>query len=137
MSVDQNGHSSCEASRMAGSVLVVDDDPSLVVALRSCLEGKDVVITSVFDVASARDTLNTQKFCGMVLDLALPDGSGFDVLSHLERMGIEVPTIVVTQKLPAYVREMLNADRVKLVFPKPIEPRLLASLVLGLCGMES
>jgi DNA-binding NtrC family response regulator len=122
---------------MAGSVLVVDDDPALVDALRRSLLGKEIVVDSALDVATACATLVQGRYCGLVLDLALPDGSGFDVLEHMERLGVEIPTIVVTQKLPSYVREMLIQDRVKLVFPKPIESRLLAALVLGLCGVES
>lgn len=127
----------CVSAPMAGSVLVVDDDPSVVAALRLGLAGKDVVVESAVDVAGARLTLSERSYCGLVLDLALPDGSGFDVLAYLDRIGLVIPTIVITQKLPSYVREMLNEERVKLVFPKPIEPRLLAALVLGLCGLES
>ena len=122
---------------MAGSVLVVDDDLSLAGSLREALASDDVHIEVAVDAASACALLDERRFCGLVLDLVLEDSNGFEVLRHLERSGIDVPTIVVTQKLPSYVREMLAEEQVKLVFPKPVESRLLSAVVLGLCGIAS
>ena len=122
---------------MAGVVLVVDDDLSLADSLRSTLSTDDVQIEVAVDAQTACSMLDERRFCGLVLDLVLEDSNGFEVLQHLERNAINIPTIVVTQKLPAYVREMLAEEQVKLVFPKPVEPRLLGAVVLGLCGISS
>jgi DNA-binding response OmpR family regulator len=122
---------------MAGAVLVVDDDPSLAVSLRNALASQDVVIDSATDAATAAALLDERRYCGLVLDLVLPDGSGFDVLRHIESKGIGVAIVVVTQKLPAYVREMLAEEQVKLVFAKPVDARLLGAVVLGMCGIAS
>lgn len=119
---------------MSGSVLIVDDDPEVVAALRSVLP-PDIEVATAADAATANALLDERNFCGLVLDLVLENSNGFDILEHMERKGVTIPTVVITSKLPAYVREMLNANQVKLVFPKPIEPRLLAAIVLGLCGM--
>lgn len=81
--------------------------------------------------------LDSGRYCGLVLDLVLPDGSGFDVLRHIEKNGITVVTVVVTAKLPAYVLRMLEEEHVKLVFPKPVDPRLLGAVVLGMCGIAN
>lgn len=120
---------------MPASVLIVDDDPSIVAMLRSVLP-ETVDLASAADASSAMALLDSKTFCGLVLDLVLIDSDGFDVLRHMETNQINVPTVVVSGKLPMYVREMLHEDQVKLVFPKPIEPRLLAAIVLGLCGMS-
>lgn len=122
---------------MAGAVLIVDDDPVLARSIREALRGKDVIIETATDAATACTMLEQGRFCGLVLDIILADGNGFDVLACLERKHLDIPTIVVTQNLPSYVREMLHADRVKLVFPKPVEARLLGAIVLGLCGLET
>jgi DNA-binding response OmpR family regulator len=122
---------------MAGAVLVVDDDVSLAYSLRDALASDDVEIASAVDAATACALLDERRFCGLVLDLVLEDSNGFEVLRHLEQQGITIPTIVVTHKLPAYVREMLAEEQVKLVFPKPVEPRVLGAVVLGLCGIAN
>ena len=120
---------------MAGTVLVVDDDVTLAENLREALASEDVTIHSATDAATASAMLDSQKYCGLVLDLVLEDSSGFEVLRHLERLKITIPTIVVSQKLPAYVREMLAEEQVKLVFPKPVDARLLGAVVMGMCGI--
>lgn len=122
---------------MPGHVLIVDDDPSLAADLGAELAVHGVVVESALDAPSAIGLLGENRFCGLVLDLVLENGSGFDVLHHIAEQKMTVPTVVVTGKLPTYVREMLNAEHVKLVFPKPVEPRLLAAIVLGLCGIAS
>lgn len=120
---------------MAGVILVVDDDLTLAASLRAALTSEDVTIEEAADAASACALLDERRFCGLVLDLVLEDSNGFEVLRYLERQRIGIPTIVVTQKLPSYVREMLAEEQVKLVFPKPVDPRLLGAVVLGMCGI--
>lgn len=117
-----------------GSVLIVDDDPAVVEALRRVLP-KDVEVASAPDAATANAMLDARAYCGLVLDLVLETGSGLDVLAHMASRHLTVPTVVISSKLPSYMREMLHEEQVKLVFPKPIEPRLLAAIVTGLCGM--
>lgn len=121
---------------VAHAVLVVEDDESVVTALRLALAGHPMEIESATNSATAIQLLGSRQYCGLVLDLVLEEGSGFDVLRHIERGGIEVPTVVITQRLPTYVREMLDDEYVKLVLPKPLDTRLLATIVLGLCGMQ-
>lgn len=122
---------------MTRSVLIVDDDHKVIAELRAELEKRDVHVESAGDAATACALLDAQPFCGLVLDIVLNDSNGFDVLRHLETRKSKIPTVVITQKLPAYVREMLSEEQVKLVFPKPIEMRVLSAVILGLCGIES
>jgi DNA-binding response OmpR family regulator len=120
---------------MAGAVLVVDDDTSIADTLRRALATEEVVIDDAADAATACAMLDSGKYCGLVLDLILDDSNGFEVLRHLDRTKLSIPTIVVTQKLPMYVREMLREEQVKLVFPKPVDVRLLGAVVMGMCGI--
>jgi DNA-binding response OmpR family regulator len=122
---------------MTGGVLVVDDDPSLAESLRAALASHNVTVDAATDTASAAAMLDGGTYCGLVLDLVLPDGNGFDVLRHIEREHIRIAIVVVSAKLPGYVREMLDAEQVKLVFPKPVDARLLGAVVLGMCGIAN
>ena len=121
---------------MNPTVLVVDDDPSLAEELRLALQSEPISLDLATDVPTAIRYLDEREYCGMVLDLVLErSGSGFDVLRHVRERGGPLPTVVVSNKLPSYVREMLDDQHVKLVFPKPVDPKLLASIVMGLCGI--
>jgi DNA-binding NtrC family response regulator len=133
--VSESGSGNLLASRcrVAARILVVDDDPSAVRKLRDALADHDVEVESASNVVAGVAAVANGTFCALVLDLVLGDGSGFDVLRAMDRQGIVIPTVVVSGKLPAYVREMLHEDQVKLVFPKGSDPRLIAAVVLGLC----
>ena len=121
---------------MAGrTVLVVEDDSAVVAGLRSALAGQPVETEMARDSESAIRLLESREFCGLVLDLVLDGGSGFDVLRYLNRNRIDLPTVVISSRLPDYVRELLVEDQVKLVLAKPLDMRLLATIVLGLCGI--
>ena len=116
------------------SVLIVEDDPEVIRALRGAIAGQPIDLEDASTSQAAVRILGQKRFCGIVLDLVLDGGTGFEVLNYLREHQLHVPVVVITQKLPAYVREMLSEELVKLVLPKPVEPRLLATIVMGLCG---
>ena len=138
-----SGHESCDADRTDRTLenhpraLLVDDDFSVGHSLLEAVASFPVTLELVHEVGRAIELLSTRSYRGLILDLELPDGSGFDVLKFLSERGLHLPTIVITRKLPDYVRELLVADDIKLVLPKPIDPSLLASALLGLCGIET
>ena len=117
------------------SVLIVEDDPQVIRALREEIAGHRIALESASTVPAAVALLGQKRFCGLVLDLVLDGGTGLDVLSYLRDHQMRLPVVVITHKLPTYVREMLDEDLVKLVLPKPVESRLLGTIVLGLCGI--
>ncbi len=87
-------------------ILVLEDDLETAAALRVGLvrDGHEVVLAP--DVASANEAIYSSAFDAAVLDVVLPDGSGYDVLSMLR------------EKLPSAVTVMLTArssieDRVR------------------------
>lgn len=71
-----------------GRVLVVEDDDDLRTVLATVLESGGLVVTQVASVAEARDALTRADDPDLiVLDLALPDGTGKDLVAALRRDG--------------------------------------------------
>jgi CheY-like chemotaxis protein/signal transduction histidine kinase/DNA-binding LacI/PurR family transcriptional regulator len=66
------------------SLLLVEDDASLRLSVRKLLEGSDVVITEAATGQAAINLLTDQPFDCMILDLSLPDISGFELLNRLD-----------------------------------------------------
>ena len=124
----------CVTAAVALSVLIVDDDPSVLETLRRVLP-PGIELSSAVDAAGASKLLSEHDYCGLVLDLVLVESSGLDVLRFMKEQKLDIPCVVVSGKVPSYVREMLDQNQVKLVLPKPVEVKLLAAIVLGLCGM--
>jgi len=68
---------------MDTALLLVEDDANVAQTLAARLGGEGFLVTHAGSVAAARAALAQQKFQAAVLDVGLPDGSGFDVARHL------------------------------------------------------
>ena len=77
-------------------VLVVEDDPVLQNGLTVGLGIHGITAEGVGTCADALAALGTTTFDGVVLDVMLPDGSGFDVLRELRQRNDAVPVLLLT-----------------------------------------
>lgn len=77
-------------------VLVVEDDPVLQDGLTVGLGIHGVTAEGVGTCADAIAALETTSFDAVVLDIMLPDGSGFDVLRSLRQRNDTVPVLLLT-----------------------------------------
>ena len=120
----------------ARSALLVDDDPSTTDSIRDLLPQREVHLEMTSDAREAIDRLEKHTYCGLVLNLAVCDGKNCDVLLHMSEQHINIPVVVIASEFPDSLRELPVAESIKLVMAKPIDPSLLASIILGLCGIE-
>jgi HAMP domain-containing protein/CheY-like chemotaxis protein/signal transduction histidine kinase len=88
------------AERRVKALLVVEDNEVERDSILRLIGGDDVQATAVGTGAAALETLATQHYDCMVLDLTLPDMSGFDVLEEMKSHPnlCRVPVIVYTAK---------------------------------------
>jgi DNA-binding NarL/FixJ family response regulator len=71
---------------MAGSILIVDDHPAFRASARSMLELEGfVVVGEAADAAAGLELARSLEPELVLLDVVLPDGSGFDVAERLAR----------------------------------------------------
>jgi signal transduction histidine kinase/DNA-binding response OmpR family regulator len=86
-------------------VLVVEDDPVQVAAMRDLLASRDVETVCAQSAAECLEHLKTTTFDCMVLDLSLPDSSGFALLEKLSaEQAYGFPPVIV------YTGRVLSAD---------------------------
>src|ERR1700688_1349120 len=83
-------------------ILVVDDDPDLVRALRLRLRVNNFEVATATDGSSAIATAQKERPALIILDLGLPVGDGFVVLDRLQNNDAlaGVPVIVLTPRAP-------------------------------------
>lgn len=109
-------------------VLLVDDDTSIVSNLRTFLNQEGFQVTSVNNHKETIDLLDSGQyhFDLALLDVSLPDGSGFSLCSAL-KANSDIPVIFLTASDDEYsvVAGLdLGADD---YIPKPFRPRELIS----------
>lgn len=79
-------------------VLIVEDDPSLVVALKRGFEFEGYAAVVVRDGETALRQVEEQEFDVMILDVMLPKLGGFDVCQQLRAAGNPLPIIMLTAR---------------------------------------
>lgn len=115
-------------SEESGRVLIVDDDPQLLMAVANALEVRGYTVTTAPSGEEALSLLNSQEMDLVIVDLGLPGISGHDVITQL-RTWSDVPVLVLS------VRDAQD-DKVRALdsgaddyVTKPFEmPELLARL---------
>jgi two-component system, OmpR family, KDP operon response regulator KdpE len=79
-------------------VLVVEDDPDLLVILRVNLSGAGLEPILASDGRTAIDRIQAERPDAVLLDVMLPGIDGWQVLEELHRLGDPVPTVVCSAK---------------------------------------
>lgn len=78
-------------------ILLIDDDISTHVLIEHCLSDKFTLIKTT-NLENAREKLQTKRPKMIILDLNLPDGSGFDFLKYLaeEFSHLSIPVLLLS-----------------------------------------
>lgn len=77
------------------NVFLLEDDEAIGVGLKYSLENEGYTVTIATSVKSAFEIINKEKFALYILDLTLPDGSGYDVCKKIKTIG-DFPVIFLT-----------------------------------------
>lgn len=94
-------------------LFLMDDDESLVSVLRKAFEQAGYLIETCYLTAPAKEMLALSKFDVIILDVDLPDGSGFDVCKSYRNSGGRTPILMLTGKSEIHDKELgldLGAD---------------------------
>jgi signal transduction histidine kinase/CheY-like chemotaxis protein len=107
-----------EGARRPRRVLVVDDDPHAVDIVSRHLEQARFVVSRAYSGAEAVATARREHPALIVLDLLMPEMSGFDVVENLKSQPetAKIPIMVLTAKeLTAEDRAALNGHVARIV----------------------
>ena len=80
------------------SILILEDEADLVFLLQKNLEQQGYAVTSCGTVAEAEQALKSLEPDLLLLDVNLPDGSGFDLLSALRKREVWTPAVFLTAR---------------------------------------
>ncbi|MGF6240503.1 signal transduction histidine kinase/DNA-binding response OmpR family regulator/CHASE3 domain sensor protein [Paraburkholderia sp. GAS38] len=122
-------------------VLVIEDDAAMRESIRALLQSANTEIVAVATLASAFDELAASSFDCVVTDLALPDGTGYDLLERLalDAAHLALPVIVYTGRMLSSEEEHRLRRYSKSIIIKGAKSpeRLLDEVTLFLHSVES
>jgi len=112
-------------------ILVVDDDPDLVRALRLRLRANNYEVTTASDGYSAIASAQKERPALIILDLGLPVGDGFVVLDRLQNIDAlsGVPVIVLSARDPQANEERALKAGAAAFFQKPADNDELMNVI--------
>jgi two-component system alkaline phosphatase synthesis response regulator PhoP len=79
-------------------LLLVEDEPGLVMTLTDRLSAEGFDIESASDAASGLTQATSGHFDVIVLDVMLPGGNGFDICRAVRQKGIQTPILMLTAR---------------------------------------
>lgn len=77
------------------NLFLLEDDYAIATGLCYSLENEGYRVTLASGVKQAIDIISKEKFSLYILDLTLPDGSGYDVCKEIKKQG-DLPVIFLT-----------------------------------------
>ena len=113
-------------------ILHVEDDADLRSVVAAIVGAEDAAVESAGDLEEARRKLASERFDLVLLDLALPDGSGLELLPLLSR--VDPPTPVVIFSAHEVDQDVASQVASVLVKSQTSNPQLLERIRSVLAG---
>lgn len=79
-------------------ILIVEDEPNMLVGLKHNLEFEGYIVESAETGTDGLEKGRQTNHDLILLDVMLPEMSGFDVCRHLRESGVQTPIIILTSK---------------------------------------
>jgi len=119
---------------MKKRILVVDDEESIRWVLGKCLEKEGYTVEFGENGSQGIDKALSGNFSSIILDITMPDMTGFDVLNEIRSKGVDSPVIIITAKNTVknaidamkqgaydYIAKPFDLDEVKITVARAIE----------------
>src|SRR5687767_6609456 len=79
-----------------GTILVVDDEPSILSTLKKALSLEGYSVDVAGGVALAEERLGKRAYDVVLLDVALPDGDGLELLAKLKKSDADAQVLMMS-----------------------------------------
>ncbi len=83
---------------MSKRILLVEDEPGLVLTLTDCLASEEYHVETAQDGETGLKRAKEETFDLLILDVMLPRKNGFDMLRDLRQYGVKTPAIMLTAR---------------------------------------
>jgi DNA-binding response OmpR family regulator len=115
-------------------ILVLDDDPSLLRAIRLTLVLEGFEVETAVDGVLGLELLADNGFSLVVLDLQMPRMNGSTFFQELRSLGYEMPVLILSAYGAEVARQELGANG---AIAKPFDPEDLVAAIRRLIGEAS
>lgn len=120
-----------ERRRMGRRILIVDDDEMVLIALEELLQPEGYEVHTVPRAREALEILEQEDFDLLILDVIMPEMSGFELCRKIREMDKckETPIVFLTAKSREEDRVQGLEAGASVFLSKPIPPEKLIDIV--------
>ncbi|WP_140937652.1 response regulator transcription factor [Sphingobacterium lumbrici] len=123
---------------MRNKILLIEDDPGLAIPLKDYFEDNGLIVSHTISGEEGLLHYRDQKPDLIILDIILPNKSGFDVIAEIRDKDLITPIILMTgtefdpdSQIKGYSLGALN------FMQKPVMPQALLALIKNLLSLPS
>jgi FixJ family two-component response regulator len=116
-------------SKAFGAIAIVDDDPSVLKALARLLSTRLFSVRTYPSATQLLDSLPQGLPDCLILDLQMPKMTGLELLQNLNRLGIKIPTIIITAHDEPGMRDRCKAAGSIAYLLKPVQETSLFAAI--------
>jgi two-component system KDP operon response regulator KdpE len=118
------------------NILIIDDDPDLLLSLTAKLKAHGYTVIAAMDAISAITVARKEAPDLVILDLGLPAGDGFKVLERMRDLAdlAATPVIVLSARDPANNKKRSLDAGAMAFFQKPPDNRELLTAIRQALG---
>ena len=102
-------------------ILVVDDSTINNILLQNYLEENNFEVITALNGPDALEILSREKVNLVLLDVMMPEFSGFDFLNHLKLKKLDIPVIIITANVDIDYKDRAFELGAKDYITKPIQ----------------
>ena len=118
-------------------VLIAEDDPAIRALLVTALRRRRLHSTTAANGVEALQHLKDQDWLVLVLDLMMPNVTGWDVIAWLAANTDRKPkTVIVVSAIDRELLKQLDPSVVNAVIFKPFDPMQLSAYVKASCDLS-
>jgi DNA-binding NtrC family response regulator len=124
---------SLRAHRGSMTLLLVDDDPTVLALLKTVLMHEGYRVIAVASPILALELATRESFNMLITDLQMPEIDGFTLATHLTRNRVALPVLVISGAGSNEVPMSEIAERHWNFMSKPIDRERLLRIIDGEC----
>ena len=114
------------------AILIVEDDITFGMMLKTWLGKKGFEVSSVSNIARARKHIESQTVDLVLSDLRLPDYEGIDLLKWMNDRGLDIPLIIMTGYADIQSAVLAMKLGARDYIAKPVNPEELLKKIMEL-----
>ena len=80
------------------NVLIVEDEKELLNSIITYLQGSDIVCDKAEKLSEALELLKSKSYDCIILDIGLPDGSGFEVIRAMQQLDHPTGIVIISAR---------------------------------------